>query len=73
MSPAELAHHLFDGTDLAAAGLLVAIWQRDDVSVPREDMYLVRQLEALGCVLEGKTTKLGRRTAVRLNKLGVGA
>ena len=72
-APAELARELYDTTDLAAAALLVAMADDDPVSVPREDHYLVRELEALGCLHDGKLTELGRRTAFKLMGMGVGS
>ena len=72
MTPEILARELYDTTDLAAAGLLVAMADDDPVSVPREDLYLIRELEALGCLHEGKLTERGRETADRLMKMGVG-
>lgn len=59
-------------TDLAAAALLVAICFSDTpVAVPAEDMHLIRELERLGCVREGKRTPLGPKVALRLEALGV--
>ena len=72
MTPSEIASKLTTGTDLAAAALLVAISLDDDVVVPREDVHLVRELEGLGCLREGRRTKLGQRVVHRLGKMGIG-
>lgn len=70
--PARIAAALSDHTDLAAAALLVAICFSDVAPlVPAEDMHLIRQLERLGCVHEGKRTPLGAKVALRLEALGV--
>jgi ABC-type uncharacterized transport system ATPase subunit len=70
--PRRIAGLLTDGTDMAAAALLVAICDDDGVVVPREDMALVRELERMGCLHEGKRTPLGIRVGIILRaELGI--
>lgn len=70
--PRRIAGLLTEGTDLAAAALLVAICDDDGVEIPREDIDLVRTLERLGCLAEGRRTPLGVRVGIILRaELGI--
>jgi hypothetical protein len=70
--PRRIAGLLTEGTDMAAAALLVAICDDDGVAVPREDAPLVRELERMGCLHEGRRTPLGIRVGIILRaELGI--
>lgn len=67
----RIADLLTESDDLSAAALLVAISEDDGLVVPREDLYLVRELEAAGCLSEGKRTPMGQRVAIVLRARGI--
>jgi hypothetical protein len=69
--PQRIAARLTNGSDLAAAALLVALCADDAVEITPEDRYLVRVLEEYGCVHEGARTPLGSRVAIILRARGL--
>ncbi len=71
--PERVAHLLYDDTDRSLAGLLVAMYEDEEpVDVPKEDLWMLKELEAAKCVEAGEITKLGRRVALKLQGMGVG-
>ena len=71
MTPADIAQKLTDGTDLAAAALLVALCEDDELIIEREHIPLLEKLERLGCVKDGEATNVGRRVAILLQAKGI--
>lgn len=64
--PQRIAALLANDLDGGAAAPLVAILEDDGVVVDREGVGYLRELEAAGCVHEGKRTPLGSRVALVL-------
>jgi hypothetical protein len=71
--PRPIAEQLTDGSDMAAAALLVAIADDPDLIPHREDRPLLAQLDELGCLEMGVLTPLGRRVVVLLERMGIRA
>jgi len=64
----RIAKLLATELDGGAAALLVAIWSGENVVVQRDDIGYLRDLEAAGCVSEGKVTIVGMRVAIVLRR-----
>lgn len=72
MTDAErIARDLTDGTDMAAAAVLVAMCEDSDVIAGRAARYLSEKLEELGCLDAGSLTPLGRAVGKALQGMGV--
>jgi len=70
--PERIAELLSDGTDLAAAALLVATYRGEAPRRSHEDGDLWEQLLALGCLIHDRITPLGAQVAMRLEALHFG-
>ena len=64
--PRRIAALLIDGTDLAAAALLVSVYRDGDVCREAEAFDLFETLERVGCVRGVNRTPLGSRVAMAL-------
>jgi hypothetical protein len=72
MTRAEtIAESLTDGTDMAAAAVLVALDADRSVIIGNEDAYLADELEGLRCIDNGYLTTLGRDVAKELRRKGI--
>ncbi len=69
--PQRLASLLTDGTDLAAAALLVAMCDDNKLETSREDADLIRALEVAGRLSEGCRTPLNNRVALVVRAAGI--
>ncbi|RYG38164.1 MAG: hypothetical protein EON93_02530 [Burkholderiales bacterium] len=64
--PQRIAAIFANDLDGGGAALLVAICENDGTAAAGDDLGYVRELEAAGCLLEGKLTVLGMRVALVL-------
>lgn len=72
MTKAEtIAGRLTDGSDMAAAAVLVALDADRSVIIGNEDAYLADELEDLCCTDNGYLTTLGRDVAKELRRKGI--
>lgn len=68
--PRRIAACLTDGTDLAAAALLVSVFRDGEVFRDAEPFDLFATLERAGCVLGASRTPLGSQVAMGLLATG---
>lgn len=72
MTKAEtIAERLTDGSDMAAAAVLVSLDADRSVIIGNEDAYLADELENLRCTDNGYLTTLGRDVAKELRRKGI--